>query len=1037
MKKYILSVLCIVMYVISISAQKKTVEVSGTIVDSEGVPLIGATVVIKEKPGLGVVSDMDGKYKIEVEPFQYLVFSYVGYETQEHLIKDEDMVLDITMHEAKTTILDEVTITGMGPQKKITTTGAITTVEVGTLKTPVSSLTNALAGNVAGVMAMQRSGQPGDNTSEFWIRGISTFGGSSSALVLVDGFERSMDELNIEDIESFTVLKDASATAIYGSRGANGVILITTKKGNEGKVEVNAKAEYTLTTRTRTPKFVDGLTYASMANEARTTRNQKAVYTDQELMMIDEQLDPDIYPNVDWMDLLLKDFAPTYRASVSVRGGGSKARYYLSGSFLDEGGMYHVDKTMKEYDTNANYQRYNYRLNMDMNITTSTLIQVGIGGALEKTNHAGATSDYIWHSIFGYNPVLTPVMYSNGYVPVIDSEEGEMVERRYNPWIVATQTGYSEIWHNTINSNITLEQKLDFLTEGLKFTGRFGYDTYNYNYIQRRKNPEMWRAERQRDSDGNIVFNRMVPERLLAQYSSASGDRKEFLEAGISYGRNFGDHEVGSVLKYTQDNYVNTSNIGGDIMQGIARRHQGLAGSVSYGYTNRYLFNFNFGYNGSENFAKGHQFGFFPAYSIAWNVAEESFVKDNIDWLSMFKIRYSDGKVGTDNTPTRFPYLATFGNYTRWTGAGEQEVYYNWGDLNSGFGYPGLTYTRVSSNNVTWEIARKHDLGFDLYLWGDKFGLTVDYFDEKREGIYMTRSYLPDMVGIQGENPSANVGSVKTKGFDGNFKLDQRAGDVGLQIRGNFTYSKNKITEADEMVSRYPYLRRTGFRIDQAKGLIALGLFEDYEDIRNSPRQDFADPRDVMPGDIKYKDINGDGIINNDDIVPIGSTTRPNLIYGLGLSATWKGFDFNMHFQGAGKSHFFIDGFTVYPFSEGEWGNILEDMANSNRWILGVNEDPNAEYPRLSYGWNSNNYRPSTYWLRNGSYLRLKTLEIGYTLPKTLTTRLHMNNVRIHFIGQNLLTFSNFKLWDPEMGSSDGMKYPLGKTVTFGLTINM
>ncbi len=1038
MKKYILSVLCIVMYVISISAQKKTVEVSGTIVDSEGVPLIGATVVIKEKPGLGVVSDMDGKYKIEVEPFQYLVFSYVGYETQEHLIKDEDMVLDITMHEAKTTILDEVTITGMGPQKKITTTGAITTVEVGTLKTPVSSITNALAGNVAGVMAMQRSGQPGDNVSEFWIRGISTFGGSSSALVLVDGFERSMDELNIEDIESFTVLKDASTTAIYGSRGANGVILVNTKRGSEGKLEINAKGEYTWTTRTRTPKFVDGLTYASMANEARTTRNQKAVYTDQELMMIDEQLDPDIYPNVNWMDLLLKDGAPTYRASVNMRGGGSKARYYLSGSFLDEGGMYHVDKAMKEYDTNANYQRYNYRLNLDMNVTASTLIQVGIGGALEKTNRSGAVNtDDIWYSIFGYNPITMPVMYSNGYVPIMQEEDAESWERKYNPWVAATQTGYTEVWQNTINSNVTLDQKLDFITEGLKFIGRFGYDTYNYNHIQRRKNPEMWRAERQRNSDGELVFNRIVPERLLSQGSSASGDRKEFLEAELIYGRNFGDHNVASVLKYTQDNYVNTSNIGGDIMQGIARRHQGLAGSVSYGYMNRYLFNFNFGYNGSENFAKGHQFGFFPAYSIAWNVAEESFVKDNIDWLSMFKIRYSDGKVGTDNTPTRFPYLATFGNYTRWTGAGEQEVYYNWGDLNSGFGYPGLTYTRVSSNNVTWEIARKHDLGFDLYLWGDKFGLTVDYFDEKREGIYMTRSYLSDMVGIQGENPSANVGSVKTKGFDGNFKLDQRAGDVGLQIRGNFTYSKNKITEADEMVSRYPYLRRTGFRIDQAKGLIALGLFEDYEDIRNSPRQDFADPRDVMPGDIKYKDINGDGIINNDDIVPIGSTTRPNLIYGLGLSATWKGFDFNMHFQGAGKSHFFIDGFTVYPFSQGEWGNILEDMANSNRWILGVNEDPNAEYPRLSYGWNSNNYRPSTYWLRDGSYLRLKTLEMGYTLPKVMTARLHMNNVRIHFIGQNLLTFSNFKLWDPEMGSSNGMKYPLGKTVTFGLTINM
>lgn len=1037
MKKYILTFSCLIIYAIGVSAQKKTVEVSGTVLDKDGLPLIGATIVVKNKPGLGVASDIDGKYKITLEPFQYLVFSYIGYETQEHLVKDMDTVLDIEMQESMATALDEITITGMGPQKKVTVTGAITTVDVGTLRTPVSSVTNSLIGNVAGVLAMQRSGQPGANTSEFWIRGISTFGGSSSALILVDGFERSMDELNIEDIESFSVLKDASATAIYGSRGANGVILINTKRGNDGKVEVNAKSEYTWTTRTRTPKFVDGLTYASMANEARISRNKKAVYTDQELMMIDEQLDPDIYPNVDWMNLLLKDGAPTYRASVSVKGGGSKARYYLSGSFLDEGGMYHVDKMMKEYDTNANYQRYNYRLNIDMNITTSTLVQVGIGGALEKTNHAGATSDNIWYSLFGYNPVTMPVMYSNGYVPVIQSEEGEMLERRYNPWMIATQTGYSEIWKNTINSNITLEQKLDFITEGLKFIGRFGYDTYNQNYIQRRKNPEMWRAERQRDSDGKIVFNRLVPERLLAQYSSSSGDRKEFVEGEISYGKNFENHNVGSVLKYTHDNYVNTSNVGGNIMEGVARRHQGLAGNFSYGYMNRYLFNFNFGYNGSENFAKGHQFGFFPAYSVAWNLAEENFIKNNIEWLEMFKLRYSYGEVGTDNSSSRFPYLADFGNYNRNTGAGDQTVYYNWGDIGSPFGYDGLTYTRVSSNNVTWEIAKKHDLGIDLYLLRDKFSLTMDYFDEKREGIYMTRDFLPDMIGIQGQNPSANVGSVKSKGFDGNFKFDQKIGNVGLQVRGNFTYSKNEITEADEMVNRYPYLRRTGFRVDQAKGLIALGLFKDYDDIRNSPRQDFGDARDIMPGDIKYKDINGDGIINNDDIVPIGATTRPNLIYGLGVSATWKGFDFNVHFQGAGKSNFFIDGYTVYPFINGEWGNILEEIANSNRWILGVNEDPNAEYPRLSYGGNANNYRASTYWLRDGSYVRLKTLEVGYTLPKTLTTKLYMNNVRLHIIGQNLFTFSKFKLWDPEMGSSNGMKYPLGKTVTFGLTINI
>lgn len=1037
MKKHILLLLYILICSINGYAQQKTV-VSGTIVDDEGIPLIGANIVVKDKPGLGVISDIDGKYKIEVEPFLYIRISSIGFESQEHLVKDKNMVLNITMTPSKSTSLDEVTITATGPQKKITVTGAITNVDLGTLITPVSSVSNALAGNVAGVMAMQRSGQPGSNTSEFWIRGISTFGGSSSALVLVDGFERKLDELNIEDIESFSVLKDASATAIYGSRGANGVILVTTKRGADAKVSISVKGEYTWTTRTMTPKFADGMTYARMANEAQTTRNRRPVFSNNELMMIDQQLDPDIYPNVDWMGLLLKDGAPTYRASVNVNGGGAKARYYVSGSLLDQGGMYSVDKAMTEYDTNANYKRYNYRLNVDMDLSSSTLVQVGIGGALEKTNHAGASSDYIWTSIFGYNPISMPVMYSNGYVPVLQSEPGEFIEYRYNPWTVATQTGYSEIWKNTINSNITLTQGLNFITDGLKFIGRFGYDTFNENYIQRRKNPEMWRAERQRDSDGNLVFNRLVPERLLAQYSSASGDRKEFLEAELHYNKTFlKDHNISSLLKYSNDNYVNTSNVGNDIMKGIARRHQGVAGNIAYRYQLRYFFNFNFGYNGSENFASGHQYGFFPAVSGAWNVAEESFVKNNISWINLFKIRYSYGEVGTDNSSSRFPYLADFGNYKRPTGAGEEEIYYNWGDINSMFNYPGLTYTRVSSNNVTWEVAKKHDLGLDLSLFSDKFSLTVDYFKEKRDGIYMTRNYLPDYIGIQGSRPAANVGSVKVHGFDGNFKFDTKVGKVGAQIRGNFTYSKNEISEADEMVNRYPYLRNTGYRVNQARGLVALGLFKDYDDIRNSPRQDFSNQADIMPGDIKYKDVNGDGVINNNDVVPIGATTEPNLIYGLGISANWNGFDINVHFQGAGKSSFFINGPSVYPFVEGEWGNILEEVANSDRWILGENENPNAEYPRLSYGGNSNNYRASTYWLRDGSYLRLKTLEFGYTAPKALTRKLLIGSARFFFIGQNLLTFSSFKLWDPEMGSSNGQKYPLGKTITFGLSINI
>ncbi len=1048
MKKHIICILCLLIYAMSVSAQKKTVEVHGTITDTKGEPLIGVSITVKDKPGLGVISDLDGKYKIKIDAFQYLVYSYLGFQEQEHLVKDENLEMNITLQESKETALTEVLVTSTGPKKKISVTGAITNVDVETLKTPASSVSNALLGNVSGILGMQSSGQPGANTTEFWIRGISTFGGSSSAMVLVDGFERSLNELNIEDIESFSVLKDASATAIYGSRGANGVILITTKRGKEGKVEVSAKAEYTWTTRTITPKFVDGMTYASMANEARTTRNLKAIYSPQELTMINEQLDPDIYPNVDWMNLLLKDGAPTYRASINVKGGGSTARYYLSGSYLDEGGMYNVDKTLKEYDTNANYQRYNYRLNLDMNVTSSTLVTVGVGGSLEKTNEAGAATNYIWESLFGYNPVTMPVMYSNGYVPIILKERGERQEVTYNPWTIATQTGYREIWRNTINTNITLEQNLDFVTKGLKFIGRYGYDTYNNNSIQRRKNPEMWRAERERDSNGNIVFNRLVPERLLEQYSWSDGNRKEFLEGVLSYNRTFGNHAVNGILKYTQDNYVETRNVGEDVMAGIAKRHQGLAGASSYGYKNRYFVEFNFGYNGSENFAKGHQFGFFPAYSAAWNIAEESFVDDNLKWVDMFKLRAAYGNVGTDNSSSRFPYLANYGNYSRNTGAGDQDVSYNWGDIGTPLSFSGLTYTKVSSNNVTWETAKKLDLGVDMTLFGNKFELSLDYFNENREGIYMERSFLSEMTGIQLntpnpkperelKKPSANIGSVKTEGFDGNFKFADRIDKVNFQIRGNFTYSKNEITEADEMINRYPYLGRTGYRVDQAKGLIALGLFKDYDDIRNSPRQDFADVKDVMPGDIKYKDVNGDGIINDNDVVPIGATTRPNLVYGLGLSADWNGFDFNIHFQGAGKSNFFINGFTVYPFQNGEWGNILTDVAQSSRWILGVNEDPNAKYPRLSYGGNANNYRPSTYWLRDATYLRLKTLEFGYTLPKVLTNKLYLGKVRVYIVGQNLLTFSKFKLWDPEMGSSNGQNYPIGKTVTLGLTVNI
>ena len=927
--------------------------------------------------------------------------------------------LNVVMKEAQASVLDEVVITGMGAQKKVTLTGAVSNVDIKHLKTTTSSITNALAGNVPGILARQTSGQPGKSNSEFWIRGISTFGANNAALVLVDGFERDLNEINVEDIESFSVLKDASATAIYGSRGANGVILINTKRGKAGKVNINAKYESTYNMRTYTPEFVDGYTYARMLNESRTTRYLEPLYTEDDLYLFKSGMDPDLHPNVDWLDLLLKDGAMTNRATLDISGGGSTARYFVSASYINEDGMYKVDKAMKDFDTNSTFQRWNYRMNVDVDITKTTLLKVGVSGWLSKQNESGFGEWQIWASSMGQNPITIPVIYSNGKFPSAGNNE------RANPWILATQGGYIENWDNTIQTNVSLEQDLKFITKGLKFIGRFGFDTKNEQERRNRQWPEQWRAERERDSNGNIVYKKLNDERLMYHESSAKGTRKEFFEAILQYNRTFKNHQVGGTLKYTQDVTTNTQDVSG--YNWLDRKHQGLAGRFTYGWKYRYLVDFNFGYNGSENFASGHQFGFFPAYSAAWNIAEEPFIKNKLKWMNMFKLRYSYGKVGSDYVGgTRFPYLAEFGN--------PNNTSYQWADYNNNNKYNALTYTRIASSNITWEIATKHDLGIDLSLWNDKFTATVDYFHETRDGIYLQRENLPQIVGLNGLKPYANIGKIRSTGFDGNFALHHKIDKVDLTVRGNFTYGKNKILEYDETNSVYPYRRNAGWRVDQAKGLIALGLFKDYEDIRNSPTQTFGT---VMPGDIKYKDINSDGIIDKNDIVPIGATTRPNLIYGFGVSANWKGFDFSAHFQGAGKSSFFIKGQSVYAFSEGEWGNVMQDMVDSGYWSLGTNENPNAKYPRLSWNGSANNNRDSSFWLRDGSYLRLKTLEVGYTLPQKITRLLKMNNMRIFFIGTNLLTFSDFKLWDPEMGSSNGQGYPLTKSCTLGLTVKM
>ena len=1037
MKNYLILFLLLLIFPVMVLAQE-TVVVTGKVVDNTGEPLPGVNIIVKNIPGMGTITDVDGKYSIKLEPYNRLIFSYIGFESTEVLIKEQTEV-NITMKESSASILDEVVVTAFGTQKKINLTGAITNVEMEPLKRFSSSnLSNALAGQVPGIITQQTSGQPGKNTSEFWIRGISTFGAGSSALILVDGFEReSLDELNIEDIADFVVLKDASATAIYGSRGANGVVLIKTKRGEAGKVNIDFKFETSYNTRTITPKFVDGVSYANLANEAQITRNLGRIFRNEEIELIRTQADPNMYPNVDWSDLLLKDGAMSYRANLNLSGGGNTARYYVSTAFVQDQGMYKTDKTLRErYNSNASYNRWNYLMNVDMDITKSTLLKVGVDGSLQTQNQPGVNGNDIWGSLFGYNALSTPLYFEEDgvqYAPTLGNYDGMI-----NPWTAATQMGYGEMWKNDVQANVALEQDFAFITEGLKFTGKFGFGTHNETEIIRRTRPALYRLNGRNQETGKLILERRLEAEDMYQRSISKGDRRESLELLMTWNREFNKHHLGAVARYTQDSKKQTVDLGDDIKNGIAFRNQALAGQVSYNWNHRYFLNLNFGYSGSENFADGHRYGFFPSYSLAWNVSEEAFIKNKLDWLNLFKIRFSQGKVGNDNlmegnNRIRFPYL-----YTMNTDAS---------GYNFGFGdnpdniASGITYGQVASTGITWEEANKKDLGFDLHIFNQKFSLTLDYFYEKRSGIYMRRDFLPELTGLT-SSPRANVGETVVKGFDGHFSFNQKVSAVDITLRGNITYSKNEVREKDEIWQIYPYQYERGYRVNQLKGLIAEGLFKDYDDIRNSPKQSWGA---VQPGDVKYADVNGDGVIDDNDRVAIGATTRPNLGYGLGASFAWKGIDVNVHFQGVGKSTFPIYGKAVFPFSEDSWGNIFSDMIN-DRYVdadtasqLGIkpNENPNASVPRLSYGGNANNQQTSTYWMRDGRYIRLKNLDIGYTFNKNLVNKFHLNNVRVFVSGSNLITWSKFKTWDPESANPRGEEYPLTKSVTIGLTVNL
>lgn len=1002
-----------------LKAQEKQLA-KGVVVDTLNNPIPGVSIIVKNKTGSGTATNKNGEFQLELNENDYLVFSSVGFDKQE--IMFEGSPLHIILKEADDSNLDEVVVVGFGTQRKITTVGAVTTIKPEQLRTPTSSITNALGGQVAGVITQQTSGEPGYNNSQFWIRGINTFGASSGALVLVDGIERgSINDISPDDIESFTILKDASATAVYGVRGANGVVLITTKRGKQGKPTFNSRLERGYLSPTRLQEFGEAYDYANLANEALTIRDRTPLYSSEELDIIKYGLDTDIYPNVNWRDYVMRNNTHNTNLNISTSGGGETARYYISGAYYNEAGLYKFDD-LNKYNTNVNLSRYSFRSNVDVDVTKSTVVQLGVGGYISNVNFPGVGASDIWGSLANLTPITVPPKYSSGEMASYGTGNSA------NPFVLLTQTGFITNWTNRVESNLRVNQDLTSILKGLKAHVLYSFDANNFHNINRTKFPELWRASRERDRHGDLQLRKVTEQSPLAFSKSAYGDRKSYLEAAINYSNSFGDHDVTGLILYNQSDLLNSN--AGDEISSIPYRMQGIAGRSTYSYKSKYLFEVNFGYNGSENFEKKSQYGFFPSFGAGWVLSEERLLKENLPFINLLKIRGSWGEVGNDKIgdDKRFPYI-TFVDLA----AGGGGVFGDYAN-NS---FPGLAEGDLGADNLTWEVANKTNIGIDIELFNSKFTTTIDIFKERRSGIFMQRTTLPDIVGVT-TNPWGNVGVMANKGVDASFAYKREFGELYLTLRGNLTWNKGEIIDFDEPEARFPYHGTKGTRYGQLRGLIALGLFKDEQDIASSP-QHFGE---VLPGDIKYKDVNADGKIDDDDIAPIGKSSVPGLIYGFGTEMSWRAFSFAFRFQGAGEANFFLGGPGMYPFVGGEIGNVLTIVNDpGNRWTPAwysgdpATENPNAKFPRLDYGNNLNNNRNSTFWLADAQYLRLKEVQFGYTLPKDFTTKFKLNHVRLYATGFNLFVWDKIKLWDPEQASGNGTKYPISRTFNFGVEV--
>lgn len=1004
------------------------ITIAGTVMDEGGRELPGVSISVKSNSKQGTTSDLDGRFRLQnVDINSVINFTFIGYESYSLTVSASKEKIKIVLKE-KVGDFDEVQVVSLGKQRKITTTGAISTINVKELQVPATSLSNMLGGRVPGIVAVTRSGEPGSDFSEFWVRGISTFGASSSALILVDGVEGNMNNIDPSDIESFSVLKDASATAVYGVRGANGVVVITTKRGKAGSLKLNFKVNSTLTHSARMPEYADAYDYAQLANEARTVRGLNPVYTPVELELFKTGLDPDLYPNTNWRELILKDYSRYDQYNLNISGGGTSARYYMSLGYLNKEGIFNQDKSANKYDVNTNYKKYNFRANVDVDLTKTTKLALNLDDAISLQNSPafGTDNRFLWSVQSIVTPVNIPLRYSNGQLAAFGSGGTSL-----SPYALLNYTGFKKTNDNTVNAKLSLEQDLKFLTPGLTARGLFSWTYYGTNTATHGKIGEAAYVATGRANDGTLITNRTILSSDAGYLQSSLITRQMYMESQINYSRLFnGAHNVtGLVHVYRQEDITSDVNAyESAYMSIIPLRYQAISGRATYSYKDTYLLEANVGYSGSENFRPGEQYGLFPALSAGWIPTQYDWVKKNMPFIDYFKIRGSWGKVGNAKITNNDGKLVRFPYQTILTASGN-----DWGTT--------IAETKVGTSGLKWQTSTKYDVGIDVKFFRNKFDLTVDGFLTKADDIYQQRLTIPDEVGAA-QAPYLNVGSMKSWGADGNLTYFETLGkDVTLTLKGNFTFSRNKVTHWEQTGISYPYQSFTDVPFGVQRGLIALGLFKDDADIANSPIQTFM--TGYRPGDIKYRDINGDGVVNTDDIVPLDYSNVPRVIYGFATAVSWKKWSFNVFFTGQSQVSYFLGGSGYYPFQAGANGNILNILANqSNRWTPvsysgdSGTENPNARFPRLTYGENANNNRSSTFWSADASFLRLKNAEISYRWESDLLKRYGVSSATFSVVGDNLAVWDKVKLWDPEQASSNGAVYPLQRMYTLQMFVS-